>query len=131
MSRGCHGKICICQQVAKWESHKRITSGKTINWLYGVNDKASKKIESDKSVDCTRVKLLHIASECLDGVHWDNECAIHALKLRPRYTLEELSELQQADKDILPVYNALKEIPSTSQSLTSTVGSFLPLKRIS
>ena len=33
------------------------------------------------------------------------------MKLRPRYTLEELSELQQADKDILPVYNAFKRDP--------------------
>ena len=97
MSRGCHGKACICDQLQQWEKRYNITKGKVI--------------EGDEipvlSFYCNHYDNEDMGLTCRKG-----ECFVNAFRLNPKYSTAELGEMQKNDPDIGPVFAKYMEDPT-------------------
>jgi hypothetical protein len=141
MSRGCHGKECICKQVFKWESSKRLKPGdKLLNNVFGMRKFSANnlKFEDDLSVVAvfkrqskwneSRKDQVPICETCMDNKHFDNECVVNAFKLRPHYSLEELAE-QQKDFLMLVLFTSpLRRTLRFNRNRKRTRTGVLPLR---
>ena len=101
LSRGCNGKVCICDDLEQWEKQRNIRKGTKIAGATTLLD--------DDAID----QALIFPTSCTDGKHQTNECLVAAFKLQPTYTAEELAGFQEKDIDIGPVYKAKLENPDT------------------
>ena len=101
LSRGCNGKVCICDDLEQWEKQRNIRKGTKIAGATTLLD--------DDAID----QALIFPTSCTDGKHQTNECLVAAFKLQPTYTAEELAGFQEKDIDIGPVYRAKLENPDT------------------
>ena len=91
MSRGCHGKDCICEDLVRFERRHNIKKGDVIET----------EDEPVLAFECNTLMNHNISTKCLKG-----ECLISAFKLNPKYSCAELGEMQKNDPDVGPVYRA-------------------------
>ena len=110
MSRGCHGKKCICDEVELYETMRGIRvgskvtmsdEGKAVVNQYNTNATLTSKYE-------TRV-MRYVESMC-------------AFRLKSKYDLTQLAEAQKADPDIKKIYEGLLKDPPTKPEWNSISG---------
>jgi transposase InsO family protein len=90
MSRGCHGKGCICDELVEFERRHNVQRGQ----IFGSGADSGELRQFD--VDTLYVGKLEPACSA-------ETCLVQAYKLRPVYTSDELEKFQEADSDIRPL----------------------------
>ena len=98
MSRGCHGKGCICEELVIFELRSNIRRGQ----IFGEDDTGDLRM--------FQVDKLSIGQ--MEHTCTPDTCLVQAYKLRPIYSLEELAVYQEADSDIRPLLFWKKEDPN-------------------
>ena len=98
MSRGCHGRDCICEDLLQYERRYNIKKGDII--------KADE--QPILGFECNTLMDHDISAKCLKG-----ECLISAFKLNPKYSCAELGKMQEIDPDVGPIYRAFVKDPKT------------------
>ena len=129
MSRGCHGKECICIPVAKWEAVKRNNTSYYASDLQCytniecwdakpyVNDGSDRpsplpyvpQRDDEEQARMMRQLQIPVCETCVTDNHADATCVVAAFHLRPQYGMDDLASKQQEDPDISPVYNSFLE----------------------
>ena len=129
LSRGCHGKECICVPVAKWEAIKKNNKACYENAMHvytdfgcweanpPINDgswKPSPLPYIPQRDDAEQARMMHdmqvpVCENCTNDEHADNNCVIAAFQLRPLYGVELIAQKQKDDPDIAPVYTSFEE----------------------
>ena len=98
MSRGCHGKGCICEELVLFERRNNVRRGQ----IYGEEEMAeNREFALDK---LTIGQMEHTCTV--------DTCMVQAYKLRPIYSFEELERFQEADSDIRPILFWKRENPN-------------------
>ena len=100
LSRGCNGKVCICDDLEQWEKQRNIRKGTKL---------AGNTTVTHDEGNCP---TLIFPTSCTDGKHKSSECLVAALKLQPTYSSVELASFQEKDPDIGPVYLAKLSNPN-------------------
>ena len=96
LSRGCHGKDCICADILHYERKHNIRPGKQFD----------ANVDPVLSFECNNFISRTLTKSCSKG-----ECFVRAFKLNPQYSAAELGVMQENDPDIGPVYRAFKSNP--------------------
>ena len=98
MSRGCHGKGCICDELVQWERRMDVRKGTVM--IGGIMS-----TQSDAAAD----ELTPVNSTCCIHVKDEIPCYVAAMRFQPKYSIKELAEMQEQDTDIAPVLKAKRE----------------------
>ena len=102
MSRGCHGKGCICDDLVRWEQRMDVRKGTVmIGSIVTTECPVAASEPTPVNVTCS------IGGDGGD----DRECFVAAIKLQPKYTIKELAAMQEDDPDVGPVLKALRTNP--------------------
>ena len=100
MSRGCHGKGCICDDLVRYEKKHNVKEGDVLDGDLETIDayftKIKENFDTKMSTGCDV-----------------EQCFVNAFKLQPKYSSQELAAMQVQDRDIAPLYNRFKEDPNT------------------
>ena len=94
LSRGCHGKQCICDEITKYEQKHNIVKGQILE---------QDTVKANKYLCSSYFDLME---EC-----GDDTCVINAFKLQPTYPQPEIVKMQEEDPDISPVLNFMRDDP--------------------
>ena len=104
MSRGCHGKGCICEDLIRYETRQAIRGGTVLDG----NLSCAKVQQEVKNLVQTPV-----ANICTTDGRNRKECVVAAFKLQPTYDMQELAMMQEEDPDVGPVLKAKRTDPVT------------------
>ena len=97
MSRGCHGKKCICDDLLTYERKYNIKPGTVLK------EDAVEVL----SFHCNIHNDEEMSKLCHKG-----DCMVQAFNLNPKYSTIELGKMQQKDPDIGPIYRAFEKDPT-------------------
>ena len=98
MSRGCHGNGCICAELLAFERRHNIQKSHYI---------AEDELGPVEVFECGNPMSKEVDSKCTPEV-----CMVHAFRLQPQWSAQELAQYQDADPDIRPVRIWFKENPN-------------------
>ena len=105
MSRGCHGKGCICDELQLYERKYNVKPGDVLDG----------DMEQVTSFFCEHKENFSVKTSTACDVE---QCFLNAFKIQPQYSSAELEKMQKEDRDIAPIYNALQTTPNTKPSWT-------------
>ena len=100
MSRGCHGKGCICEDLVRWEQRQDIRAGTVMHGNISALD-----VNFDPEVHPTPVSKVCSSTDAF------KECDVAAYRLQPVHNIRELAIMQEEDPDVAPVLKAKKADP--------------------
>ena len=97
MSRGCHGNGCICAELLAFERRHNVHRNQLIT---------EEELGPVEVLECGNPISKNIEATCTPEV-----CMVHAFRMQPQWSAQELAEYQDADPDIRPVRQWIKENP--------------------
>ena len=107
MSRGCHGKGCICDELVRYEKKYDIHAGQTLS-----------EEESQVCVfECNPYVSRSMGAYCDNG-----SCVVQAFKLNPIHSMKEIAERQRMCPDVGPIYEAFQKDPLNAPTWDSFSG---------